>query len=80
MENSINATYVYLRDKYKISVLSREECARELNMSLSEFSACTKSGIGIPKYRRSSSAKNAKYFFNIYDIAIFLNSEKIQTM
>jgi len=37
-------------------------------------------GMGIPKFKKLGTAKNARVVFNLYDIAVFLNTDQIETM
>jgi len=80
MDSSIEATYSYLRSKYNTSVIGKKEMANELNISLSTLDLYIAKGMGLPKYKKLGTAKNAKVVFNIHDIAVYLNSEKIETM
>ena len=80
MDNSIEATYTYLKSKYNTSVISKKDMANELNISPSTLDLYISKGMGLPKYKKLGTAKNAKVIFNIHDIAIYLNSEKIETM
>ena len=80
MDTSSENTYTYLRKKYNRAVLSKREIAQELNISLSTLDSYMAQGIGLPKYKKLGKAKNARVIFNIYDVAIYLNSEKIETM
>ena len=80
MNTSIEATYTYLKDKYKRLVINKKELAVELNIALSTMDSYITKGIGIPKYKKIGTAKNARVIFNIYDVAIFLNTNQIETM
>ena len=80
MDNSTEVTYQYLKEKYNRTIIGKKELAVELNISPSTLDLYISKGIGLPQYKRASSAKNARILFNIYDIAVYLNSEKIETM
>ena len=80
MDTAIEVTYNYLKDKYNRTVLSKKELSSELNISLSTLDLYISKGVGTPKYKKVSSAKNARLLFNIYDIAIYLNSNQIETL
>ena len=80
MDTSTKATYDYLKDKYSRIILSKKELAIELNIAPSTLDLYISKGIGVPKYKRASDAKNARLLFNIYDIAVYLNSGQIETM
>jgi hypothetical protein len=80
LQNDIQSTYLYLKDKYKRTVINKKEMAYELNISLSTLDLYLSKGIGICKYKKLGTAKNARVVFNIYDLAVYLNSEKIETM
>jgi len=80
MDSSIQATYSYLKDKYSRTVIGKKELAKELNIAPSTLDLYISKGIGIPKYKRVSDAKNARLLFNIYDIAVYLNSGQVETM
>ena len=80
MDTSTQATYTYLKSKYNRTVISKKELAIELNISLSTLDLYLSKGMGLPKYKKLGSAKNARVIFNLYDIAIFLNTNQIETM
>jgi hypothetical protein len=80
METSIKETYSYLVNKYSKTVIGKKEMAHELNISPSTLDLYLSKGIGVCKYRKLGTAKNARVIFNIYDLAVYLNSEKIETM
>ncbi len=80
MDTSVQATYSYLKDKYSKSIINKREMAHELNISLSTLDLYISKGIGCPRYKKLGTAKNARVVFNIYDIAVYLNSEQIETM
>lgn len=54
--------------------------ACELNISPSTLDLYISKGIGLPRYKKLGLAKNARVVFNIYDIAVYLNTEKVETM
>lgn len=80
MDSSIEATYSYLKSKYNASVIGKKEMAEELNIALSTLDLYLSKGIGLPRYKKLGIAKNARVIFNLYDIAVYLNSEKVETM
>lgn len=80
MDTSTEQTYKYLKEKYNRTVIGKKEMAIELNISLSTVDLYISKGIGIPKYKKLGTAKNARVVFNIYDIAVYLNTEQIETM
>jgi len=80
MNTNEKATYDYLKQKYNRLILSKKELAVELNIAISTLDLYISKGIGVPKYKRASEAKNARLLFNIYDIAIYLNSDQIETL
>jgi len=80
METSTEVTYRYLKDKYSKAVIGKKEMAKELNIALSTLDLYMSKGIGLPRYKKLGTAKNARVVFNLYDIAVYLNSEKIETM
>lgn len=80
MNASEEATYEYLKQKYNRLILSKKELAVELNIAISTLDLYLSKGIGIPKYKRASEAKNSRLMFNIYDIAVYLNSDQIETL
>ncbi|MFT7004206.1 MAG: hypothetical protein ACJAWW_001559 [Sulfurimonas sp.] len=80
MDTSVEKTYKYLQEKYKRSVINKVEMATELNISSSTLSLYMSKGIGICCHKKLGTAKNARVIFNIYDVAIYLNTEKIETM
>jgi len=80
MDTSIESTYNYLKQKYNRIVIGKKELAKELNISLSTLDLYLSKGIGLPKYKKLGTAKNSRVIFNIYDIAVFLNSNQIETM
>jgi len=80
MDASSENTYTYLKNKYNRTVVSKKEMAQELNISQSTLDLYMSKGIGLPKYKKLGTAKNARVVFNIYDVAVYLNSEKIETM
>jgi len=80
MDNSTNAIYSYLKSKYNRVVIGKKELAMELNIATSTLDLYLSKGIGLPKYKKLGLSKNARVVFNIYDIAIFLNSNQIETI
>lgn len=80
MDTSTEQTYKYLKEKYNRTVIGKKEMAIELNISPSTLDLYMSQGIGVPKYKKATKAKNARVLFNIYDIAVYLNSEQIETM
>ena len=80
MDNSIEATYSYLKSKYNRTVIGKKELAQELNIAPSTLDLYLSKGIGIPRYKKLGTAKNARVVFNLFDIAVFLNTDQIETM
>jgi len=80
MDSSVEATYSYLKSKYNKTVIGKKEMAEELNIALSTLDLYLSKGIGLPRYKKLGRAKNARVVFNLYDIALYLNSEKIETL
>jgi hypothetical protein len=80
MDTSIEQTYLYLKTKYNRTVIGKKEMACELNISPSTLDLYISKGIGLPRYKKLGLAKNARVVFNIYDIAVYLNTEKVETM
>jgi len=80
MDTHIEATYTYLKSKYNTSVIGKKEMAQELNIAPSTLDLYLSKGIGLPRYKKLGIAKNARVIFNLYDIAVFLNSDQIETM
>lgn len=80
METSIEKTYQYLIKKYDRITIGKKEMAVELNVSESTLDTYISKGIGLPRYKKLGKAKNARVAFNIYDVAVFLNSELIETL
>jgi len=80
MDTSTEATYSYLKKKYNRTVIGKKDLAKELNIALSTLDLYLSKGIGLPKYKKLGSAKNARVIFNLYDIAVFLNTNQIETM
>ena len=80
MDTHIEATYTYLKSKYNRTVIGKKELAQELNIAPSTLDLYLSKGIGLPRYKKLGSAKNARVVFNLYDIAVFLNSDQIETM
>lgn len=80
MDESTQETYKYLKEKYNKTIIGKREMAYELNISNSTLDLYMSKGMGLPKYKKLGNAKNSRVIFNIYDLAIYLNSEKIETM
>ena len=80
MDSSVEATYSYLKNKYNTSVIGKKELAEELNIAPSTLDLYLSKGMGIPRYKKLGTAKNARVVFNLYDIAVFLNTDQIETM
>jgi len=80
MDTHIEATYTYLKSKYNTSVIGKKEMAEELAVAPSTLDLYISKGMGLPKFKKLGKAKNARVVFNLYDIAIFLNSDQIETM
>jgi hypothetical protein len=80
MDTHIEATYTYLKSKYNTSVIGKRDLAKELNIAPSTLDLYLSKGIGLPRYKKLGSAKNARVIFNLFDIAVFLNSDQIETM
>ncbi len=80
MDTHIEATYTYLKFKYNGTVIGKKELAQELNIAPSTLDLYLSKGIGLPRYKKLGTAKNARVIFNLYDIAVFLNSDQIETM
>jgi len=80
MQTSVEATYSYLKDKYNASVIGKKELAKELNISPSTLDLYLSKGMGLPRYKKLGTAKNSRVVFNLYDIAVFLNTDQIETM
>ena len=80
MQTPVEATYSYLMNKYNTSVIGKKELAKELNIAPSTLDLYLAKGIGLPKYKKLGTAKNARVVFNLYDIAVFLNTDQIETM
>ena len=80
MDTHIEATYSYLKSKYNRTVIGKKEMAQELNIAPSTLDLYLSKGIGLPRYKKLGTAKNARVIFNLYEIAVFLNSDQIETM
>ena len=80
MQTSIEATYTYLKSKYNTSVIGKKELAQELNIAPSTLDLYMSRGIGVPKYKKLGDKPNSRVIFNLYDLAVFLNSDQIETM
>jgi len=80
MDTHIEATYSYLKAKYNTSVIGKKEMAEELTIAPSTLDLYISKGMGLPKFKKLGTAKNARVVFNLYDIAVFLNSDQIETM
>jgi hypothetical protein len=80
MQTSIEATYTYLKSKYNTSVIGKKELAQELNIAPSTLDLYMSKGIGVPKYKKLGDKPNSRVIFNLYDLAVFLNSDQIETM
>jgi len=80
MDTSIQVTYSYLKDKYSRTVIGKKELAKELNIASSTLDLYISKGMGLPKFKKLGTAKNARVIFNLYDIAVFLNTDQIETM
>jgi hypothetical protein len=80
MQTSIEATYSYLKNKYNTSVIGKKALAKELNIAPSTLDLYLSKGIGLPRYKKLGTAKNARVVFNLYDIAVFLTTDQIETM
>ena len=80
MQTSIEATYSYLKSKYNTSVIGKRDLAKELNIAPSTLDLYISKGIGVPKYKKLGNKSNSRVIFNLYDIAVFLNSDQIETM
>ena len=80
MDTSTEQTYRYLKEKYNRTIIGKSEMAKELNISPSTLDLYISKGIGVPKYKKLGTAKNARVVFNIYEVAVYLNTEQIETM
>ena len=80
MSESVEITYKYLLRKYNRTVIGKREVAHELAISLGTLDNYMAKGIGLPPYKKLGTAKNARVFFNIIDVAVFINSDRIETM
>jgi len=80
MDSSIEATYSYLKTKYNTSVIGKKEMAEELTIAPSTLDLYMSKGIGVPKYKKLGDKPNSRVIFNLYDLAVFLNSDQIETM
>jgi len=80
MQTSIEATYSYLKDKYNTSVIGKKEMAKELNIAPSTLDLYMSKGMGVPKYKKLGNKPNSRVIFNLYDLAIFLNTDQIETL
>lgn len=80
MDTSIEATYIYLQSKYNRTVIGKKEMAQELNIAPSTLDLYLSKGIGVPRYKKLGISKNARVIFNLYDLAVFLYSDQIETM
>lgn len=79
MDTCTEQTYRYLKEKYNKLVIGKREMAIELDIAPSTLDLYISKGF-IAKYKKLGTAKNARVVFNIYDVAVYLNSEKIETM
>ena len=80
MDTSTEVTYSYLKSKYSRIVISKKELAVELNIALSTLDLYLSKGMGLPRYKKLGKAKNARVVFNLYDVAVFISSDQIETM
>ncbi|MCK9338264.1 MAG: hypothetical protein M0P43_10565 [Arcobacteraceae bacterium] len=80
METHRDKTYQYLIKKYNRLTIGKKEMASELNISASTLDLYISKGMGLPRYKKLGTSKNARVVFNILDVSEFLNSELIETM
>lgn len=67
-----------LSEKYDSSFLSREQAAKELNMSISSLDRLKKKGYG-PSYSKDNGAKNNSVRYPIYAVAEYIVLKNIKT-
>jgi hypothetical protein len=80
MDTNVEATYNYLKQKYNRLIISKKEYAFEANIKPSTLDFYIAKNINVCKYSKRGTAKNASLDFHILDVAIFLSSDKIETM
>ncbi len=66
-----------LTSRYRKSVLSKQELAKEMGIGLSTLNKYLGQGLGIPTYKKVGVAKNSRVLFPIPAVADFL-SDTIQ--
>jgi len=80
MDTSTEISYSYLKSKYNRTVIGKKELAQELAISPSTLDLYISKGIGIPKYKKLGNRPNSRVIFNLFDLAVFLNTDQIETM
>ena len=69
--------YQDLKERYKKSVLTKQELAHELSISVGSINNYICSGKPLPSYKKLGGAKNGKVVFPLLEVASFISSELI---
>ncbi|CAI6151254.1 MAG: hypothetical protein SPLUMA2_SPLUMAMAG2_00107 [uncultured Sulfurimonas sp.] len=62
-----------LTTRYRKSVLSKQELAKEMGIGLSTLNKYLGQGLGIPTYKKVGASRNARVLFPIPAVAEFLS-------
>lgn len=63
-----------LQSRYSKSTLTKEEVAKELNISVSSINSYIVKGTGIPEYLKIGNSKNSKVVFSVISLSIYLSN------
>lgn len=63
-----------LQSRYSKSTLTKEEVAKELNISVSSINSYIVKGTGIPEYVKIGNSKNGKVLFSVISLSIYLSN------
>lgn len=62
-----------LQNRYKKSVLNKQELANEIGMSVGAINNYISKGYGVPKYKKLGPSKNAPVVFPLIYVANYLS-------
>lgn len=60
-------------------LITRQQYADIMGISLSSVDNYIRRGYGLPNYKKMGSSKNGKILFNLWDVAEFIAAQTVQT-
>ncbi|QOY53043.1 hypothetical protein [Candidatus Sulfurimonas baltica] len=79
MENFAQDRYKLLTQHFKKYTITKSELAKEvLGVSLSTVNRYMAMGTGVPQWKKLGSEEHSRVVFDLLDVALFLDTDKVK--